>query len=127
MAQTTLENWSAADVPDQTGRVAVVTGANSGIGFETATVLAGRGATVRLGEPEASLRLPGGFLPFSSARCRMGIPEICRRFVGRPDKRGSHPRFTKGGYIWSPLKLSSYCSAYSATGLAAVPRKSASA
>ena len=36
--------WTVADVPDQSGRVAVVTGANSGIGFEAATVLARRGA-----------------------------------------------------------------------------------
>jgi NAD(P)-dependent dehydrogenase (short-subunit alcohol dehydrogenase family) len=36
--------WTAADVPDQSGRIAVVTGANSGIGFEAAAVLARRGA-----------------------------------------------------------------------------------
>jgi NAD(P)-dependent dehydrogenase (short-subunit alcohol dehydrogenase family) len=41
-------NWSAADVPDQRGRVAVVTGANTGIGFHTAAVLAYRGAHVVL-------------------------------------------------------------------------------
>jgi len=28
--------WTAADMPDQTGRVAVVTGANGGLGFEVA-------------------------------------------------------------------------------------------
>ncbi|MDG4663407.1 SDR family NAD(P)-dependent oxidoreductase [Mycobacterium sp. 236(2023)] len=38
--------WTAADVPDQTGRVAIVTGANTGIGYEAALVLAGKGARV---------------------------------------------------------------------------------
>jgi NAD(P)-dependent dehydrogenase (short-subunit alcohol dehydrogenase family) len=40
--------WSAADVPDQHGKIALVTGANAGIGFEAAKVLAARGATVIL-------------------------------------------------------------------------------
>ena len=36
--------WTAADVPDQTGRVAIITGANTGIGFGAAAVLAEKGA-----------------------------------------------------------------------------------
>ena len=36
--------WTAADVPGQGGRTAVVTGANSGIGFEAAAALARHGA-----------------------------------------------------------------------------------
>lgn len=40
--------WGLADVPDQRGRTAVITGGNSGLGYETAAVLAERGATVVL-------------------------------------------------------------------------------
>jgi NAD(P)-dependent dehydrogenase (short-subunit alcohol dehydrogenase family) len=41
-------HWTAAGVPDQSGRTAVITGGGSGIGLETARVLAARGAQVVL-------------------------------------------------------------------------------
>tara|TARA_R110001606_G_scaffold58887_1_gene140428 strand:- start:16663 stop:17577 length:915 start_codon:yes stop_codon:yes gene_type:complete len=45
----TIENFTDKDVPDQSGRVFFVTGANSGLGYQTAKLLAGRGARVLLG------------------------------------------------------------------------------
>ncbi|PHR21345.1 MAG: oxidoreductase [Sphingopyxis sp.] len=44
-----MSNFTDKDVPDQSGRVFFVTGANSGLGYETAKVLAGKGARVLMG------------------------------------------------------------------------------
>jgi NAD(P)-dependent dehydrogenase (short-subunit alcohol dehydrogenase family) len=43
-----MPKWTTADIPDQTGRVAVITGSNTGLGFETAAALAAKGAHVVL-------------------------------------------------------------------------------
>jgi NAD(P)-dependent dehydrogenase (short-subunit alcohol dehydrogenase family) len=40
--------WTTADIPDQRGRIAIVSGGNSGIGFEAAAALAASGAHVVL-------------------------------------------------------------------------------
>src|SRR3546814_2212299 len=67
-------SWTTADIPDQAGRVAVVTGANGGLGLETVKALAGAGAhvvmpsrneakaeaaaaSIRAGHPAASLEV----------------------------------------------------------------------
>lgn len=39
-------NWCAKDIPDQKGRIVIITGATSGLGKEAARVLAGKNATV---------------------------------------------------------------------------------
>jgi NAD(P)-dependent dehydrogenase (short-subunit alcohol dehydrogenase family) len=42
-------SWRESDIPDQSGRIAVVTGGNGGLGFETSRALAAKGATVIIG------------------------------------------------------------------------------
>jgi NAD(P)-dependent dehydrogenase (short-subunit alcohol dehydrogenase family) len=44
----TSSRWTTADIPDQTGRTAVITGSNTGLGYETAAALADKGAHVVL-------------------------------------------------------------------------------
>ncbi len=68
-----MTRFTIRDIPDHTGKLAVVTGSNSGTGFETAKALAAKGAevivatrnadranaaitTIRLGQPDARLR-----------------------------------------------------------------------
>jgi NAD(P)-dependent dehydrogenase (short-subunit alcohol dehydrogenase family) len=68
-------SWSEDDIPDLTHRVAVVTGANSGIGFETARALAAKGARVILG---CRSRTKG---PQAVARIREAVPDADVHFI----------------------------------------------
>jgi NAD(P)-dependent dehydrogenase (short-subunit alcohol dehydrogenase family) len=62
-----MAKWTADQIPDQSGRVAVVTGANSGLGLITARELARAGATVvvaaRDGKANAALGEIAGAVP----------------------------------------------------------------
>ncbi|MCB5165688.1 SDR family oxidoreductase [Streptomyces bambusae] len=60
--------WTAQDVPDQSGRTAVVTGAASGLGLETARALAVRGAHVVLAVRDS------GKAAVAAARIRAAAP-----------------------------------------------------
>ena len=43
-----MSKWSTTHIPDQSGRTAVITGANTGLGYETAAALAAKAARVVL-------------------------------------------------------------------------------
>jgi NAD(P)-dependent dehydrogenase (short-subunit alcohol dehydrogenase family) len=44
-----MPGWTASDIPDQSGRTVLVTGGNSGLGYQTVLQLARKGAHVLLG------------------------------------------------------------------------------
>ena len=45
----TMKGFTAEDVPDQSGKTIFITGANTGLGFEAAKVLAQKNARVIIG------------------------------------------------------------------------------
>ncbi|WP_116452216.1 oxidoreductase [Blastococcus litoris] len=67
--------WTEKDIPDLTGRTAVVTGANGGLGFQTALALAGAGAHVVMAarDPEKTAA--------AEARLRERYPEASLEVV----------------------------------------------
>jgi NAD(P)-dependent dehydrogenase (short-subunit alcohol dehydrogenase family) len=85
--------WTETDVPDLHGRTAVITGGNTGLGFETARVLASRGATVVLAcrdetrAASAAARLPGRV---QTLQLDLADPSSVRR--ASTDLRKRHPR-----------------------------------
>lgn len=52
--------WPVADILDQSGKIVVLTGANSGLGFESAHALAAHGAHVVLAVRSAERGLAAG-------------------------------------------------------------------
>ncbi|MGI8331661.1 SDR family NAD(P)-dependent oxidoreductase [Actinomadura scrupuli] len=105
-------SWSERDVPRQDGRVAVVTGANSGLGLETARILAEHGASVVLavrdldrGERAAAAitsRAPGAKL--SLQRLDLGSLESVR--AAAADLRAEYPNIdlliNNAGVMYTP-------------------------
>ncbi|MGH3412801.1 MAG: oxidoreductase [Marmoricola sp.] len=97
-------SWTPADLPDLTDTTAVVTGANSGIGFHTARELAGHGAAVVLAcrnvtaAGEAAGRMPGSTrveqLDLSS---QASVTDFADRWEGRLDLLVNN-----AGVMWPP-------------------------
>ncbi len=109
--------WTAADVPDQSGRVAVVTGANSGIGYEAAAVLARKGARVVLavrnqakGE-EAVRRIEADHPGADVALVELDLSSLARVRGAADTLRASYPRIdlliNNAGVMYPPKQTTS--------------------
>ncbi|MFJ9208972.1 SDR family NAD(P)-dependent oxidoreductase [Streptomyces sp. NPDC102264] len=104
--------WTTADIPDQTGRTAVITGANTGLGFETASALAARGAHVVLAVrnldkgKEAAARItartPGATLTLQ----RLDLSSLDSVRTAADELRAGHERIdlliNNAGVMWTP-------------------------
>jgi NAD(P)-dependent dehydrogenase (short-subunit alcohol dehydrogenase family) len=105
------DKWTADDIPRQDGRVAVITGANTGLGFETARLLAAHGATVVL----AVRNLDKG----REAAARIAAPEVSVQRLdltsldsiraAAAELRAAHPRIdllvNNAGVMWTPKQV----------------------
>lgn len=88
--------WVAADVPDLTGRTALITGASSGLGLVVARELAGHGADVVMAvrDPEKGERVRRGLLAEDLAgKLEVRTPDLLdldsvRRFAGSLSENG---------------------------------------
>lgn len=93
-----MTHWKLEDVPDQTGRHAIITGANCGIGFEAARMLALRGARVVLAcrnRAKAQAALEQIMREHPSARVEVesldlsdlaSVRDFCDRFIGSAER-----------------------------------------
>jgi NAD(P)-dependent dehydrogenase (short-subunit alcohol dehydrogenase family) len=104
--------WTIAQIPDQHGRTVVITGANTGLGFETAKALATRGATVVLavrnldkGE-EAVARITETTPGADVSPCRLDLSSLDSVRAGAEELRASHERIdlliNNAGVMYTP-------------------------
>ena len=99
--------WTERNIPDQSGRVAIVTGANTGLGFETARVLAQRGASVVLAVRDvekgkrAAARMAGDVTVQA-----LDLTSLDSIRAAAADLRASHPRIdlliNNAGVMYTP-------------------------
>jgi NAD(P)-dependent dehydrogenase (short-subunit alcohol dehydrogenase family) len=112
-AQT--RKWSEADVPDQTGRVVIVTGSNTGIGYQTAAVLAYRGARVvfAVRNPEkgnaALARIVASSPPADVTLQELDLSSLDSVRTAAAALRSDYPRIdlliNNAGVMWTPKQV----------------------
>jgi NAD(P)-dependent dehydrogenase (short-subunit alcohol dehydrogenase family) len=99
--------WTTADIPDQSGRVAVVTGANGGLGLQVARELARKGGHVVMAsrdqaKAEAARASIHGEIPDASLESQpLDLASLPR--CARPPRR-SWPAIP-GSISWSTTRV----------------------
>jgi NAD(P)-dependent dehydrogenase (short-subunit alcohol dehydrogenase family) len=107
--------WTSDDVPGQQGRLAVITGANTGLGFETARVLAGHGAAVVLAVRDtdkgkrAADRITGAVPGASVTVQRLDLASLDSVRAAADELRSAHPRIdlliNNAGLMYPPKQV----------------------
>ncbi|HKY90019.1 MAG TPA: oxidoreductase [Nevskiaceae bacterium] len=111
-----IRGWSLADVPDQSGRIAIVTGANTGIGWWTAFGLASRGAHVVLAcrsmpnADAAAARLRAAVPAARVETQRLDVSDLASVHAFADAILARHPRLdllvNNAGIAWAPQQAS---------------------
>jgi NAD(P)-dependent dehydrogenase (short-subunit alcohol dehydrogenase family) len=104
--------WTTAEMPDQAGRTAIITGANTGIGYEAAAVLADKGARVVLAVrnvdkgKEAAARITANSPHADVAVQQLDLTSLQNIRVAADELKGAHPRIdlliNNAGVMWTP-------------------------
>ena len=107
--------WTTGDIPDQRGRVAVVTGANTGLGYHTAAALAQAGAHVVLAVRDlekgnlALARIVAADPDADVTLQELDLSSLASVRAGAAALRKAYPRIdlliNNAGVMWTPKQL----------------------
>src|SRR3984957_2628659 len=115
MTPNDKKKWSQSDIPDQSGRVAIVTGANTGIGYHTAAALAAAGAHVVLAVRdlekgnEALARIVAASPQADVTLAELDLSSLDSVRTAAKGLRSAYPRIdlliNNAGVMWTPKQL----------------------
>ena len=115
MTSSGTRKWTTADIPDQSGRVVVVTGANTGLGYHTAAALAVHGARVvlavrSLDKGNAALsRIVAAKADVDVTLTQLDLSSLASVRRAADELRSTYPRIdlliNNAGVMWTPKEL----------------------